>query len=111
VSLPAAAPVPCRLLALGTQRLDDLLAPEPSTFMSEATRPVAKSGKERNLFGEGVSTPAFAGAGSAAAAASSTAAAGTERLKIVEDKRQGIRVQNLEVRRGASTWRVLAMIE
>lgn len=67
------------------QRLDDLLAPEPSTFMSEASKPIAKSGKERNLFGEGVSAPTQA-----------AAAPPSERLKIVEDKKLGIKVQNLE---------------
>jgi kinesin family protein 11 len=74
------------------QRLDDLLAAEPSTFMADA-KPLAKSGKERNLFGDGVSAPMAQSVNAAAVAA---AAAGTERLKIVEDKRFGIRVQNLE---------------
>jgi len=89
------------------QRLDDLLAAEPSTFMADAAaRPVAKSGKERNLFGDGVSAPsalplgATAGAGGAlgggAGSAGGLGGAGGERLKIVEDKRSGIKVQNLE---------------
>jgi len=95
----------CLLLLL--QRLDDLLAAEPSTFMADAAaRPVAKSGKERNLFGDGVSAPsalplgATAGAGGAlgggAGVAGGLGGAGGERLKIVEDKRSGIKVQNLE---------------
>jgi hypothetical protein len=95
----------CLLLLL--QRLDDLLAAEPSTFMADAAaRPVAKSGKERNLFGDGVSAPSAlplgttAGAGGAlgggAGIAGGLGGAGGERLKIVEDKRSGIKVQNLE---------------
>jgi len=59
--------------------------------MAEAAKPVAKSGKERNLFGEGVSAPALGATGVVPAAGGDR-----ERLKIVEDKRAGIRVQNLE---------------
>jgi len=92
------------------QRLDDLLAAEPSAFMSEAAaRPIAKSGKERNLFGDGVSTPVFAGSGAAGGVGALggggvAALAGGERLKIVEDKRTGMRVQNLEVRGPLDRW-------
>ena len=68
------------------QRLDDLLAPGASAFMSaEGPKVITKSGKERNLLGDGVSAPGTL-----------PGAVGGERLKIVEDKRAGMRVQNLE---------------
>ena len=88
---PEDSHVKISFLEIYNERLDDLLAAEPSAFMADAAArapAVGKSGKERELFGDGVSAP---GAGGGAGGAG-----GAERLKIVDDKRAGIKVQNLE---------------
>ena len=56
---PEDSHVKISFLEIYNERLDDLLAAEPSAFMAEAVaRPaVGKSGKERDLFGDGVSAP------------------------------------------------------